>query len=406
MLKKALFTALTAAAVMSIAVPAFAETYTAENGVISIDVPNENWKEITDPTKWIALSDGANVITIEHYSNGEELPEMTIADDHYVNVYQGIFSTQNEVFIITGAVVDEKMNESVVKAIGSAKVLKFDTKMAVKKESPKAAEFTIVPMEATLYVTTDGLNVRMGCSTTSEIIGAYSYGQSVKVTGKVQRNGADYGWYRVDYEGGSGYVAAGFLSETAPAAQENKKSGDSNFTGRSRTIYKSDATAVTVYETTDGTWFDSEGREYIPITEYTFNTDDGTVLTINRPVTDETPTGEEREVYWGNGNMTTVKLYSDNVWYSEYWVGYIYDDATGIFMGNDGTRLYMIDPAQRAGEGDIESYELTSEGSGRPVIIYKDEDSDSYSDGEGNSYYRVDENTFVDDYDAYYTIYG
>ena len=60
--------------------PAEAEnTYTSSDGVLSIELPNESWKEIMDPAHWIVLSDGANMITIDHFSNGEKLPETAIA---------------------------------------------------------------------------------------------------------------------------------------------------------------------------------------------------------------------------------------------------------------------------------------------------------------------------------------
>ena len=88
--------ALTCAALLS--VPAAAETetktYTTSDGVLSIELSNDTWKQVEDPTKWVVLSDGDDVITIEHYSNGEKLPEMTVADDHYVNVYQAVVSTK------------------------------------------------------------------------------------------------------------------------------------------------------------------------------------------------------------------------------------------------------------------------------------------------------------------------
>ena len=60
--------------------PAAAETFTSQDGVVSIELPCENCKQIEDVTQWITLSDGANQITIEHYSNGEKLPEFVNMD--------------------------------------------------------------------------------------------------------------------------------------------------------------------------------------------------------------------------------------------------------------------------------------------------------------------------------------
>ena len=118
-MKKLTITALMALAVLTFSVPAAAETFTASNGVLSIDLPDDSWKEMEDPARWIVLSDGANLITIDHYSNGEKLPEMSVADDHYVNVYQAVFSTQNEVFIITGSVVDAEKIPAIANSMDS-----------------------------------------------------------------------------------------------------------------------------------------------------------------------------------------------------------------------------------------------------------------------------------------------
>jgi len=235
-MKKMILAALAAASMLCLAMPAYAETYTAPNGILSIDLPNENWKDMQDATKWIVLSDGANMITIDHFSNGEELPKMAVADDHYVNVYQAVFSTQNEVFIITGSVVDAAVIPDVTKAILSAKVLQYDTKLAVKKEEAQtqtteaaasSGEFTIASLSATMYATA-GVNVRAGYSTNDAILGGLGIGSSVNVTGKVQKNGQDYGWYQVQYNGSSAYMNSGFLSPNAPAQSSSSSQGSSS----------------------------------------------------------------------------------------------------------------------------------------------------------------------------------
>ena len=103
-------------------------TFTSSDGILSIELASENWKEMQDMTHWIVLSDGANVITIDHFSNGENLPETAVANDHYVNVYQAVFSTQNEVFVVTDSAVDAAKNQEICNMIMSLKVLIYDTK--------------------------------------------------------------------------------------------------------------------------------------------------------------------------------------------------------------------------------------------------------------------------------------
>ena len=278
MIRKTVVAVLSAIAVLSFAMPAAAETFTSEDGVLSIELPNENWKTIEDMTKWITLSDGANQITIDHYSNGEKLPGISVADNHFVNVFQAAFSTQNEVFIVTGSVVEAAKIPEITQAIMSLKVLKYDTKRAIVRQ-PEAgtSELTVVPMDKTMYVTADSLNVRKACSTDSQLLGGYGKGSAVRVTGSVQRNGVDLGWYQVDYEGGTGYVSGEFLSDTAPAAVAGNTGGDSSvYTGNVYTVYDEEGNTYTLYQTKDGLWRDSSGTAYSQLSETEFQAWEGT----------------------------------------------------------------------------------------------------------------------------------
>lgn len=366
MFKKTLLAALAVVAALCISIPAAAQTFTASNGVLSIELPDEGWREISDPAKWIVLSDGANMISVEHYSNGETLPSMSVADNHYVNVYQAVFSTQNEVFIITGSVVDSAKIPQICEAIMSAKVLQYNTKMAVKKQDAvSSGEFTVVPMSATMY-TTDGINVRLGCSTTSEIIGALAKGEAVQVTGKVQRNGQDYGWYQIAYDNGNGYVSASFLTESADKAASDQKTteddskkdteGGFKFTGNAITIYYADGTPLTVYEANDGNWYASDGTMFYQTSSYEFSSADGTLLlTANRPVDNIEATGESFTAYWLNGNGETLTPFSDGYYYSSDWIRYYYQD--GVYIGTDGSVLYTTPVAMTNGSGSAPEYD-------------------------------------------------
>ena len=345
MIKKTILAAVIAAAALCLTIPAAAEpqTYTTGDGVLSIDLPDENWKEMSDPGKWVSFSDGANLITLEHLSNGEDLPDISIADDHYVNVYQAIASTQNEVFIITGSVVDSAKIGDVCNAIMSVKVLKYDTKLAVKKEQQEtSAGYTIVAMDATMY-TTAGVNVRAGYSTSDTVLGGLAAGSSVHVTGKVQKDGADLGWYQVAYNGASAYISASFLTDKAPAS--SSQSSSAQFTGEARTIYEIDGAAVTVYKRTDGQWVDSQGGVYTQITDYEFSGANGAVLTTNKPqaYSGNEPLSSGFTAYWPNSNATTLTPYSDGYYYSSEWVRYT-DNQDGSYSGADGSTLYDYDP--------------------------------------------------------------
>ena len=396
MKKRVLFAAAAAAAVLCMALPAAAETFTSEDGVLSIELPDDSWKEMEDSSKWIVLSDGGNVITIDHFSNGEQLPDIAVADSHYVNVYQAAFSSQNEVFIITGYLADAGKLADIAKTIVSAKLLKYDTKLAVKKEEKQQSSgsgFTIAATDSTMYVTSDGLNVRSGYSTDDGILGGLSYGASVKVTGVVQKDGQDYGWYQISFNGSTGYVSANFLSTSAPAqkAETEKSNASLKFTGNVVTVYAPNGTAISIREGEDGKWYDSIGVTYDWVSGSEVQTSNGDVFTTynSNSNSDPVPTNDSFVVYWENGNGDTLTRYTDGNLYSSSGVMYA-DAGNGIYSGYDGTTLYVYEPDLTSGT----QHGLSSQGSGRPVTVNTDEYG-TYRDADGLVYYGNGDGTWT-----------
>ncbi len=400
MKRRVLLTSLiAAAAVCCLAVPAAAETFTSSDGVFSIELPADDWKEMNDPASWVALSDGSNVITVDHYSNGEKLPEIKVADDHYVNVYEAAFSTQNEVFIITGYVVDADEIPEIANSIITAKVLKYDTKMKVNAASQQqtSSDYTIAALDKTMYVTTDSLNIRSGCSTNDQIVGSLVYGDSVHVTGSVQQGGKDFGWYQIQFNNGTGYVSASYLSDSAPAEKSDAKKAANGitFTGTATTVYAMSGTAVTIYKASDGNWYDANGTLFTWITSDKLSNAGGDSFTTNKPADSSsgiTPV-ESFTAYWLNGNGETLTKYSDGSYYSDSWVQY-YDAGGGAFAGADGSTLYSTMPEVGTAGGSL-VHGLESQGSRRPVEITSD-DGDVYYDQSGTTYYQLDDGTYVD----------
>ena len=224
MTKRGLLALLVMILVFGTAIPAAAVPFISTDGVISINLPNGNWSEIEDPDHWISLSDGSNLITIQHFSNGEKLPEIPTAASPYVRTLTAAVSTQNEVFIAFGYVTDTDAEYDIYEALTSMRILQYDTKTAASR-SVAASDFSVVPADMVLYVNVsdeDGgaLNVRKGFSTKSDLLGKLENGTAVQITGIVQLKGADYGWYKIDYEGGRGYVSADYLTDAAPAYEE------------------------------------------------------------------------------------------------------------------------------------------------------------------------------------------
>lgn len=206
---------------LMMAVSVNAATIESADGVLSIETPSEAWVVTADPHYWFAISDGTNSITIDHLSNGEKLPETVVAGDDYAAVYQAFVSTKNEVFVVKGAAVKQEDLPAIMDTIGTIKVLKYDTKTAIQKsqETATASQFGLNAINAVYYVATDELNVRTGCSVDDHAIGVLYRGEEVTVNGAVTKDGADYGWYQIQYMGSTAYVSAAFLSSTPVAKQ-------------------------------------------------------------------------------------------------------------------------------------------------------------------------------------------
>jgi len=208
-------------AVLAAAPCVCAETITTQDGVLSVDTPSEAWVQTADPNYWFVISDGKNTITVDHLSNGESLPKVDVAGSGYEAVYQAFVSTKNEVFVVKGLAASQEELAGMMQTIGTIKVLKYDTKTAIAKETEaSASQFGLRAINGTFYVTTDELNVRNGCSTDEAVLGVLRYGEQVTVNGAVTKDGADFGWYQVQFNGAAAYVSSAFLSETKPAEKK------------------------------------------------------------------------------------------------------------------------------------------------------------------------------------------
>ena len=345
--KKMLISILAAVMVLTMAVvPALAAPFSSSDGILSIELPDEGWTEIQDPEKWLAFSDGANLITIEHFSNGEKLPDIPVADSYYVNTLTASYSTQNEVFVATGFVTEPATMNAVNEALLSIKILKYDTKTAVQKDND-ANDFTIAPRDMTMYVNVgaDTLNVRNGFSVNSPRIGELANGTAVHVTGVVQYKGADYGWYQIAFNNSTGFVAADYLTSAAPAAPAPAEPS-------SNTVVPDSESPVETY--------------------LVYSQGSGHPINI---------TGSDGVFYDGYGNV-------------------YYAVGGGNFADNYGAYFSTTVPASAP---DTTVIGLVSDGSGRPVSIMEDENG-NFVDDEGNEYYQQSDGSFVDGWDATYQV--
>ena len=218
MKKRMLLLSLAAGALLFAPFTACAETITSNDGVVSIETPDDSWALTTDPNYWFVISDGKSIITLDHLSNGESLPSVEVANEHYKAISQSFVSTLNEVFVVKGMAAEQADLESLMKAMGSIKILKYDTKTALAPApEAKEPEFGLRDINEDYYITASELMVRTDFSIDSSIIGTLYRGEQVRVLGEVTKGGQDYGWCKIQYQGSTAYVSDQYLSKTDPS---------------------------------------------------------------------------------------------------------------------------------------------------------------------------------------------
>ena len=102
--------------------------------------------------------------------------------------------------------------------------------VVIRLSQVQPSQQTVKEGAFTGYVTSiRDLNVRAEPRATSAYLGGIPHGSPVAVKGAVQENGKDTGWYQIDYNGRTAYVAAMYVGKDAPDAQQTTK--DTAFTG-------------------------------------------------------------------------------------------------------------------------------------------------------------------------------
>ncbi|MBR3778974.1 MAG: SH3 domain-containing protein [Clostridia bacterium] len=87
----------------------------------------------------------------------------------------------------------------------------------------KLTTTTTLPPQTVLYVTGTKLNVRSEPNTSSEILGTLVQGEAVVIYATVGS------WYRIDWNGSTGYISADYVSLTPPAGMTTATGTVSNY---------------------------------------------------------------------------------------------------------------------------------------------------------------------------------
>lgn len=349
----------------------FAEEFKSKNGVVSVETQGNNWKVTEAEDSTMTLTDGENVITIQHFSNGEKLPEIEVADEEYAQVCQNIISTKDEVFVVTGFAADSADFKEVQDAVQSSVINKFGTKKSVKEKDSEinkkdlavnsergsdinqevngeitadsSTEYKVKSAAFTGWVDGSRVNVRSSYSTDSEILGQVYFQDVVFVTADVKNSDGNVEWYQIDYNGEEGYIAAAYISHSPTTAEMLGYV----MTDEQKVIYLLDGSEICyVNKATNGNWYDGSGRQYIPdgYGNWTLSTDgsrwsetDPDPGTPADDAVDEVNIMDE-----GDYNRGTLYLGEDGVWRNVA-NGIFTDNGDGTFTGMDGTIWHVIE---------------------------------------------------------------
>lgn len=189
--------------------------------VVTIMVPNDEWKQIDNKTVNEHLTDGDCEININFYKADAKLPERIKADDNFAVTFETVCSNAKYVFIVSAFGKEEDDFDEIKEAVDSITidVEKITDEMLEHKEIVKD-EYTVKDENYTAWVSsTEGLNLRDGGSTQNNILCFMPFRSKVTVTGTVLHNGTDNGWKRVNFNGVVGYASSAFLALSEPETE-------------------------------------------------------------------------------------------------------------------------------------------------------------------------------------------
>ena len=268
-------------------------TYITGNGVLSIVLPNCSWKAVQDEKHLAAFSDGNNRMELSHLVNGEAFDPVLIADSSYAAAYQAYYSTPEDVFIVTGAVKDQAVQETVRYALQSVQVLRYGT-------DPVPAAVTTpepTPTPADPRGETTGWEATVYADHSTDGIAIFEYTNGIWYDGDrnafMSGDGIESGYIWYD-ESGNPYYLFAYPYELRRTGNTVDVTWDTGLT-------------TTLQEFTDGVWRDFRYVAYSYVGDNTWVGDDGSSVTGMAP-----PQSEDDELDAGGlGGPGSDDTYED-----------------------------------------------------------------------------------------------
>lgn len=191
----------------------------------------------------------------------------------------------------------------------------------------------------TMYVSTDSsVNFRSSYSTNSSVIGSLDNGAKVTVIGKATKTVDGITWYKIKYDGKTGYVSSSFLTSKEP---KEKKSSNNNLKTLSVGTY------------------DLIPEFSADVTEYSLTIDDTVdVLKVTAEPEDEKAdvkvSGNDNLIF--GKNIIEIKVTAEDETVKTYKINVTKGEKPKIELDNLTVEGYSINPEFKS---DIYEYELT-----------------------------------------------
>lgn len=161
----------------------------------------------------MAACNTSAVTTSEDISSGSENTEVVSSEEGSEELQESSVEAEKEA---SGQASEEDMKEeqdSSKEEVSDSENASEETseteEVSEEEEKSEEPEFTVEEYNAVLFVK-KAVNVRKGPSTDYEKIGGLNKGEQIQITGI-----ADTGWYQIQYNGMTAYVASSYLMDEA-----------------------------------------------------------------------------------------------------------------------------------------------------------------------------------------------
>lgn len=155
---------------------------------------------------------------------------ITVTEGDKINLLDGVTAKDSVSGNLTKKI---KVSSYSTKSLDKDQTITYSVKDASGNKTKKTAKLRIKSnpikkLNKTMYATTS-LNVRDSSSVKGKKIGSLAYAQKVIVTGQDKNTG----WYRIKYNGGTGFVSNSYLSSKKPVVKKPTVTKPSTSTGSS-----------------------------------------------------------------------------------------------------------------------------------------------------------------------------